>query len=261
MAANALMNEPEARPADASGWMHPRAEVRTAGARLLDADADLARRLDPVVRERLAPLLRVRIEAIDTGRWRPTAFRGDPANLGLLVLDGLLLRDLSVSGRCCAELIGPGDLLRPDDEDDPDATVVPAELEWQVVDGPVRVALLDARATALIGRFPPLMTELVDRTIGRARSLQFQLALTQVNGIGKRIELLLWRLADRWGHVTPEGVVLPVNLTHEMVGRLIGARRPSVTTAFRRLEEEGLLTRRRDGWVLQRDEGTVGVSA
>jgi DNA-binding FadR family transcriptional regulator len=41
-------------------------------------------------------------------------------------------------------------------------------------------------------------------------------------------------------------------LTHRMLGRLIGARRPSVTSALQRLDREGLVTRTRDGaWVLR----------
>jgi hypothetical protein len=51
--------------------------------------------------------------------------------------------------------------------------------------------------------------------------------------------------------VTPDGVVLPLLLTHELLGQLAGARRPAVTTALGALQEEGSVARRRDGtWLL-----------
>jgi len=37
--------------------------------------------------------------------------------------------------------------------------------------------------------------------------------------------LALWLLADRWGRATPDGTVLSLALTHELLGQLTGARR------------------------------------
>ena len=57
--------------------------------------------------------------------------------------------------------------------------------------------------------------------------------------------------AERWGVVTPEGVVLPEFLSHGTLALLLGARRPSVTSAMVRLAERGELRRRDDGrWLL-----------
>jgi DNA-binding transcriptional ArsR family regulator len=61
-------------------------------------------------------------------------------------------------------------------------------------------------------------------------------------------------MADRWGKVTPEGVHVPLKLTHQLLGRVIGAQRPSVTTALKQLMEDGLVSRREDGtWLLHGD--------
>lgn len=226
------------------------------GIRLLAADAGLARSVPAPVRERLLPVLRVGVESLSDGIWRPADLPGGPSMLGLLVLDGLLIRDMTVADRRCSELLGPGDVLRPWPNPEGGSSVE-AEHAWRVVDGPVRIAVLDHRATLIIGRFPSLMAELLERTLTRARALQFQLALTQVHGIAQRLELLLWHAADRWGTVTVDGVVLPLNLTHEMLGRLVGARRPSVTTALRQLADEGKILRHTDGWLLR---GTPVVS-
>ncbi len=57
----------------------------------------------------------------------------------------------------------------------------------------------------------------------------------------------LWHLADRWGHVERDGVVVPLPLTHETIGRLVPTRRPSVSTALKQLSERRLATRRDDG--------------
>jgi hypothetical protein len=63
--------------------------------------------------------------------------------------------------------------------------------------------------------------------------------------------MLLWYLAERWGRVTPEGVIVPLRLTHETLARLVGAQRPSVTTAIRQLEQEDHLRRTPDRlWLL-----------
>jgi hypothetical protein len=63
--------------------------------------------------------------------------------------------------------------------------------------------------------------------------------------------MILWLMADRWGRVAPESLVVPLPLTHRTLARLVGARRPSVTTAISQLTHRGLLSRRDDGsWVL-----------
>jgi CRP-like cAMP-binding protein len=67
-----------------------------------------------------------------------------------------------------------------------------------------------------------------------------------------RVHALLWHLADRFGRVTPDGVHLPVPLTHRTIGSLVGARRPTVTLAVGELERAG--TVHRDGlggWLLR----------
>jgi hypothetical protein len=63
----------------------------------------------------------------------------------------------------------------------------------------------------------------------------------------------MWHLAERWGRVGPEGVRVPLRLTHEALGRLVGARRPSVTTALSGLSKRGCLERTPAGWLLYGD--------
>lgn len=244
--------------ADPSGREHGLAWQRTTwtaspSVPLLQEDPGLARSLTASDRMRLLPHLRVAVDVVDAGPWAPADRLDEGRAFGYLVLDGVLLRDMTVTGKCCAELLGPGDLLRPWLHGDGDDGFVPAQAKWTVLQSGTRIAVIDRRATALIGRFPPLMCELLDRTATRVRSLQFQLAVSQVAGIDRRVRLLLWHLADRFGRVTPRGVVLTLDLTHEMIGRMIGARRPSVTTALCRLTDRGILLRRPGEWLLLAD--------
>ena len=52
------------------------------------------------------------------------------------------------------------------------------------------------------------------------------------------------------GKVTPAGIRLQLSLTHEMLGRLIGARRPTVTLALKELAEQNSVIRQDSGWLI-----------
>ncbi len=65
-----------------------------------------------------------------------------------------------------------------------------------------------------------------------------------------RIALLLWHLAERWGIVELDGILVPLPLTHRLIGQLVGAERPSVSHALGRLTSAGLVTRKASGMVL-----------
>ena len=48
-----------------------------------------------------------------------------------------------------------------------------------------------------------------------------------------------------------DGVTIPLRLTHEVIAQIVGAQRPTVSTALHALSREGLLTRRSDHtWLL-----------
>ena len=73
------------------------------------------------------------------------------------------------------------------------------------------------------------------------------LAITGIRGLEVRVLVLLWHLADTFGRVGREGVILPLPLTHQLIGRLAGATRPSVSTALKALETDGAVTKRLGG--------------
>jgi hypothetical protein len=169
--------------------------------------------------------------------------------LGLLVLDGLLVRQLNVAGLRCSELLGPGDLLRPWDDDE-DGGTLDCQAGWRLLE-PTRFALLDESFAAEAARWPALTTELLERSLRRARAQSVLLALGQARRADVRLRTLFWHLADRWGRVTPAGVILPLHLTHTVIAELTGLRRPSVSLSLRELERSGDIVRlEKASWLL-----------
>ena len=72
----------------------------------------------------------------------------------------------------------------------------------------------------------------------RTHWLAFHLAVCGLRRVDDRLLSVLWHFADRWGTVTPEGVRLDLRLTHQVLAAVTGARRPSVTTALKRLADQ-----------------------
>lgn len=223
--------------------------------RILDDDPGLAGRLEGELAEAARHQLVARTLTREPGRWDPMGAdlpRRFDGWLGILILDGLVVRQLDVGGLRCCELLGPGDILRPWDEDDGAATV-DSEAVWRVLEQ-TRFALLDAGFARRASRWPSLHAELMHRSTRRSRSLSVLLALTQARRADVRLRTLFWHLADRWGRVTPDGVVLPLRLTHSVIAQLTGLRRPSVSLSLGELERSGEIVRMsRNSWLLAPD--------
>jgi hypothetical protein len=221
---------------------------QAAGVRVIEAQPDLAEGLDPdqaaLARRHAIAVL----ETVEVGPWTPS-FEATPGSIGLLVIDGVLTRDVRIAGRWSSELLGPGDLLRPWDQEEGATASIASTAAWGVLER-ARLAVLDERFARIVGRWPQVTAALLSRTIRRSRWMAIMLAISNLTRVDERIVAVMWHLADRWGHVTPEGVVVPVPLTHEMIGKLVGAHRPSVTSALGELQKRGTLTRRDSGWLL-----------
>src|SRR4051794_13627089 len=218
--------------------------------RVIDAFPEIADQLD-AEQERLArQYLLATLEVLKPGLWHPRReIQREPGHLGLLVLDGLLTRDVVMGETLATELVGRGDILRPVDHDGEDAPV-PFDVVWRVLE-PTEIAVLDRRFAKAIGHWPEAMEVLMRGAVRRAQSLAVVLAVSHLRRVDVRLLVIMWYLADRWGKVKPEGVHVPLRLTHQTLGRLVGAQRPSVTTALKQLAEEGRLTREPDQtWML-----------
>jgi CRP-like cAMP-binding protein len=193
------------------------------------------------------------LEPLAPGAWQPPQdLQRQRGHLGLLVVDGLLTRDVVLGASTATEIVGRGDILRPADHDG-EAAPVPFDIEWTVLD-PSLVAVLDRRFAASAGAWPEMLETLMRTAIRRVHSLALHLAVSHLRRVDTRLLVLLWHLADRWGRVEPDGVRVPMRLTHQTLGRLVGAQRPSVTTALKQLGDGGHVARMTDGtWLLRGD--------
>jgi CRP-like cAMP-binding protein len=209
-------------------------------------DVELAEELD--VRMRLVARTAVTAVVFDAeagelrlSEWLAMAGSGP----GVLVLDGVLAIEVHVGNRIAAELVGAGDLIQPWRGEDEE--LLATESDWRAL-VPARFALLDASFAERVARWPQLECALMQRAGRRTRRLNVQRAISAQPRLDVRLALLLWHLAGRWGKVEPGGIRLPLPLTHQLLGRLIGAERPSVSHALARLSESGLVTGHGDEW-------------
>lgn len=193
----------------------------------------------------LAPVAR-----FGAGPWTPTV--DDGRAIGLLIVEGLMMRDVVLADTVATELVGRGDILRPSEHDGSGAPV-PFDVEWRVIQ-PTTMALLDRPFAAALAEWPEAVEAVLAAAVRRSQSLAVQLAVCHLRRVHTRILVLMWHMADRWGKVRADGVHVPLNLSHRSLGHIVGAQRPSVTTALRQLTSEGLISRCADGtWLLHRD--------
>jgi hypothetical protein len=217
---------------------------------LLDLDADLGRLLGP---ERFAEAhaeLGVRVSLIERGQWDADRLAAaHPENIGLLLLAGVIAREVLLADTISTELLGPGDVVRPWHDAD-----VPHLLAWEVrwtALADTRLAVLDRRFSHRLARFPEVNAVLVERLTDRAQRVAVSQAISQLNGVDRRLLALFWHLAERWGRMTSSGVAIPMTLSHRVLAQLVGARRPTVSSALAALAEREQLVRRDDGtWLL-----------
>jgi CRP/FNR family transcriptional regulator, cyclic AMP receptor protein len=200
----------------------------------------------------------VQTQLLAPGDWHPPAASGAGSNwLGLLVLDGFLSLESGYGPESALEIVGPGDLLRPWDED-LEYPLPAIAHQWRALT-PTTIALLDDEFAARIAAWPALTSEIFARAGRRARWLTARLAVSQQIHIRDRILCLFSRLAIRWGTTVADGAIVPIPVTHEQIAGLIGAQRPSVTIAAGELSSEGLLTRLADRtWQIHRQDLNVG---
>ncbi len=215
---------------------------------LLDLDSELADSLEVGVRlaaRRMTAAVVFDAEPgdLDLARQLCALGRGP----GILIIDGLLAVNVTVGDRVASELLGSGDLLEPDTSE-PDELFT-CSTGWRVL-APARLAVLDGAFAHRVSRWPQLTQVLLTRAERRTHSLNVQRAIACQPRLEIRLALLLLHLASRWGHVEPGGVRLTLPLTHQLLGRLVGAERPSVSHALARLARSGLVTGTGDEWHL-----------
>jgi CRP/FNR family transcriptional regulator, cyclic AMP receptor protein len=212
---------------------------------LLDARIDLARRLSADERAGLKGVTLPVIE-VEPGQLEFDALLARQRAFGATVLDGVVTASLLVGEHVGIHLLGPGDLLVTTGDPWP-AWVGRTDLR---ASSAVRLGFLGRELLTAAYRAPRLIQGLYVWIGEQAQRLTTQLVICQLPRVEDRVMAMLWLLAESWGHVTPSGVRLPLTLTHETLGALVGARRPTVTLALRKLTGEGALVAQDSGWLL-----------
>jgi CRP/FNR family transcriptional regulator, cyclic AMP receptor protein len=178
--------------------------------------------------ERVAPVVEVPVGPLLLDDASPLA----------VVLDGVVLKETRLPGGSVTEPFAAGDVLvlRAD---------TPAT-SWVVH---------RAAALAPLSHAPDWPTDLLAavhaQLAEQCHRASVHLAILGLPRVEDRILALLGDVAVRLGRVAREGVLVDLPLTHRLLGRMVAARRPTVSLALAVLAEQGRLRRRADGtWVL-----------
>ena len=223
-------------------------------AKLLDIEPDLVRFLSEeqrAVAERFA--LPVVVAEIDDDVERLLEGRGA---FGALVLAGLLVQAVSVDTQTTLRLIGPGGIAPIARQ----PRSIPSLAARLVAAARTELVLLAEEFLLASHRWPWLVASLHARMTEQSERLMTQLAISQLPRVEDRLMAMMWLLADGWGHVTPAGIRLDLALSHETLGGLIGARRPTVTLALNKLAQRNALIRQNQKWLILERSPARGAS-
>jgi len=206
--------------------------------RLFDVDPDFERLLSHGDRT-IARRLSLRVHEVPAGREGAdvNARLAEAHAFGAIVVEGMLIHRLQVADRIGLRLLGAGDMVvrgsgaRLIVLADSTVTGTPTS----------RLAVLDDALLFALRRWPLLAVRLLERLDQAAQMLAAQFVIAELPRVDQRLLALLWLLAERWGYVRVPGTHLRLNLTHETLGALVGARRPTITLAVSELVERGAL--------------------
>jgi CRP/FNR family transcriptional regulator, cyclic AMP receptor protein len=211
--------------------------------RLLDVEPDIGRFLTAEERAAVLKLVSVPVATVLKGEF--TLFDGGKP-FAALVLEGMLFQRLRVGDHVALRLLGPGDIVSAGGTL---RSTLLTGAECRAASS-TEVALLGDEVLVAARRWPQLMAGLHLQIAEQFERLAIQMVICQLPRVDQRLLALMWLLAESWGRVTPAGTVLPLSLTHEALGELIGARRPTVTLALMELGKRGAIVKADGGWLL-----------
>jgi CRP/FNR family cyclic AMP-dependent transcriptional regulator len=241
-------------------WVRTPAAAEHAGRILvLEVHPDLGAHIDPEHWDTARTAISAPVAKLDAGPWSPEeTLAGGQRAFAVLVVEGLLARTVDIGNHPGLELYGPGDVIGSSSLA---GSVLPAGESW-VATVPARVAVLDDEFLVASRRWPRLLTGVVEQMQHQRDRLVLQLVIAEQPRVEDRLVALFWLLSERYGHVSSDGVVIGLKLTHEALGRLIGAQRPTVTLALKALRTGGALERLPDGrWLLAQQPDDAVVAA
>jgi CRP/FNR family transcriptional regulator, cyclic AMP receptor protein len=220
---------------------------------VLEVDARLAAGIAPHERRRAVEASRAPLRVLSAGEWQfePAP---DTTSLGALILKGMVVLRMDFCGRTHLEVLGEGDVLNPWRL----ATDTPLQEQVRIhVTQSAYLALLDHRFVLQMTPWPEISAALMRREIWRTRRMMLQACILSQPLVDERLELMLWRLAEQFGSLTRDGLLVRLPFTHLQLAEMIAARRSTVTVAANRLVAEDRLRRPgRNQWLLPYHELT-----
>ena len=217
----------------------------SAAIRLLDAEPEIGQFMSEAERAEARnvtlPVTRLAKGQVDIG-----AVLEEADAFGAIVLEGMLFQRMRIGEQVGHRLLGPDDVLSLTRQA---RSMLFSHTDCRVV-APVRMALLGRELLVAVRRWPGLLAGLHVRVAEQSDRLAAQLVICQLPRVDQRLLAIMWLLAESWGQVTPVGTSLPLHLTHDVLGGLVGARRSTVTLALGELADQGSVIRQDRGWLL-----------
>jgi CRP/FNR family cyclic AMP-dependent transcriptional regulator len=213
--------------------------------RLLDIEPDLGAFLSDEERD-LASRVVVPVVAVDDGECDLERPLREGRAFAAVIVHGIVLQRLVVGEQAGLRLLGPGDTVS---RQGPRIPAMISQASCRAAGG-LSLALLDERVLLASRRFPGLVAALQIQMGEQHLRLVTQLIICQLPRVADRVLTLMWFLAESWGRVTPAGTSLPLSLTHDAIGELIGAKRPTVSLALKELVQQNAVVRQAGGWLL-----------
>ncbi len=174
-----------------------------------------------------------------------------PGAFEFLIVDGVVLKETTLARRSALELLGRGDFLAPPLT--PTRQLESRAVSRYLAHGPVSLAALEDHVRRAAQRWPGIADFLHDRLAHQTHHASMHLAMLHLPRIEDRLIALFSDLAERFGHMAVDGILIELPLTHEIIGGLVASRRPTVTLALQQLASNGLITRLEgDRWKLDR---------
>ena len=190
--------------------------------------------------------LRIDAAWVPAGPFLPERVAGATGAIVVLV-SGLVARTMTLDDGSAAELLGPGALLSPPGSGDQERLGLPGyRVRFEALETS-RIGIVGPQLLAGLAGRPKLVGALLAGCGRHDAERAAMRAIGRLTGVDRRL------LAARQGRPTPDGVAVPVAIPHRLLAELVGARRPTVTTALRALRHSGELRRLDDGTWLLRD--------
>ena len=174
-----------------------------------------------------------------------------PGAFDFVIVDGVVLKETTLAGRSALELLGPGDVLAP-------PLTAAHVVEFRAVSryrahGRVSLEAIEAQFRQAFSRWPGIGEFLHERLGRQTHRTSMHVAMLHQPRVEERLIALFADLAERFGRVTADGIVVELALTHDIIGGLVASRRPTVTLALQTLASDGVLERLDgDRWKLAR---------